>query len=85
MNSRTSVPLIYNLFPRHFAAIDEWAGILPHARDLGFTAVFVNPFHETGFSGSLYSIKDYFRLNPLFLRKGQPRAVKRGWTLSWTR
>lgn len=71
VNSRTSVPLIYNLFPRHFAAIDEWAGILPHARDLGFTAVFVNPFHETGFSGSLYSIKDYFRLNPLFLRKGQ--------------
>jgi starch synthase (maltosyl-transferring) len=65
---------MYNLFPRHFVAIDEWTGALPHARDMAFNAVFVNPFHETGFSGSLYSIKDYFRLNPLFLRKGQDPA-----------
>ena len=38
---------------------------------MAFTAVFVNPFHETGISGSLYSVKDYFRLNPLFLDKGR--------------
>jgi starch synthase (maltosyl-transferring) len=71
VNVQTSVPLIYNLFPRHFPTVDDWAAVLPRVREMGFSAVFVNPFHETGFSGSLYSIKDYFRLNPLFLRKGR--------------
>jgi starch synthase (maltosyl-transferring) len=65
------VPIIYNLFPRHLPSIDDWSGIIPHIKEMAFNAVFVNPFHETGFSGSLYAIKDYFRLNPLFLRKGQ--------------
>jgi starch synthase (maltosyl-transferring) len=36
-----------------------------------FNNVFVNPFHETGFSGSLYSVKNYYRLNPIFLKKGE--------------
>jgi starch synthase (maltosyl-transferring) len=31
---------------------------------MGFTWIFVNPFHETGLSGSLYSVKDYYRLDP---------------------
>jgi starch synthase (maltosyl-transferring) len=62
---------MYNLFPRYFTAIDEWSSAIPAIAAMGFNALFVNPFHETGFSGSLYSIKDYFRLNPLFLRKGQ--------------
>jgi starch synthase (maltosyl-transferring) len=65
------VPIIYNLFPRHLGPIDSWSAVIPHVREMAFNAVFVNPFHETGFSGSLYAIKDYFRLNPLFLRKGQ--------------
>jgi starch synthase (maltosyl-transferring) len=65
------VPVIYNLFPRHLGPIDAWSAVIPHIREMGFNAVFVNPFHETGFSGSLYAIKDYFRINPLFLRKGQ--------------
>lgn len=74
MSNRTSAPLIYNLFPRYFTFIDEWNPALSHVKEMGFTAVFVNPFHETGFSGSLYAVKDYFRLNPLFLRKGQRPA-----------
>lgn len=70
-------PLIYNLFPRHLNSIDEWSSVLPHIREMAFTSVFVNPFHETGFSGSLYAVKDYFRLNPLFLRRGaDPADVK---------
>jgi starch synthase (maltosyl-transferring) len=71
VSPRDFVPIIYNLFPRHFHSIDEWSGAIAHIKEMGFNAVFVNPFHETGFSGSLYAIKDYFRLNPLFLRKGQ--------------
>lgn len=67
-------PLIYNLFPRHFSTIDEWSGTVPHVKGMGFNALFVNPFHEAGFSGSLYAVKDYFRLNSLFLRTGQDPA-----------
>jgi starch synthase (maltosyl-transferring) len=74
VKSRVSAPLIYNLFPRHLASIDDWNHAVPHVKEMGFTAVFVNPFHETGFSGSLYAVKDYFRLNPLFLKAGQNGA-----------
>jgi starch synthase (maltosyl-transferring) len=38
---------------------------------MGFNWIFVNPFHETGLSGSLYAIKNYYQLNPLFLKPGQ--------------
>ena len=41
--------------------------IISHVKDMGFNAIYVNPFHETGFSGSLYAVKDYYRLNPAFL------------------
>ena len=68
------IPLIYNLFPRYYRTIEEWCGAVPHIAAMAFTAVFVNPFHETGFSGSLYSVKDYFRLNPLFLEPGADGA-----------
>ncbi len=33
---------------------------------MGFNAVYINPFHYPGFSGSLYAVKDYYRLNPRF-------------------
>ncbi len=33
---------------------------------MGFNAIFLNPIHYTGFSGSLYAVKDYYRFNPLF-------------------
>jgi starch synthase (maltosyl-transferring) len=68
------VPLVYNLFPRHFSAIDEWKECVDHMAAMKFNTVFVNPFHETGFSGSLYAVKDYYRLNPYFLRPGQDPA-----------
>ena len=70
MKNQKEIPLIYNLFPRHFATINEWSESIAHIKDMGFNAIFVNPFHETGFSGSLYAVKDYYRLNPLFLQSG---------------
>lgn len=63
--------LIYNLFPRFFHHIYEWIDFLPHVAEMGFNAIFVNPFFETGFSGSLYAVKDYYKINPLFLMKGE--------------
>ena len=71
MSAVHTTPLIYNLFPRHFKSIDDWSSAVPHIRDTGFTWVFVNPFHATGFSGSLYAVQDYYKLNPYFLKMGQ--------------
>ena len=58
---------IYNLFPLLAGTFSKWDPHLERARDLGFDWVFVNPIHYPGFSGSLYSVKDYFRLNHLLV------------------
>jgi starch synthase (maltosyl-transferring) len=68
--NKKQVPLIFNLFPRYFNTIDDWKDVVPHIVEMGFNWIFVNPFHETGFSGSLYAVKNYYQLNPLFLKKG---------------
>jgi starch synthase (maltosyl-transferring) len=57
---------IYNLFPLLAGDIAAWRNELPRIAAMGFNCVFVNPFHLPGFSGSLYAVKDYYRLNPLF-------------------
>lgn len=59
-------PRIYNLFPLLAGDIAGWTRELPRIAEMGFNWVWVNPFHYPGFSGSLYAVKDYFRLNPLF-------------------
>ncbi len=59
-------PRLYNLFPSLVGPVERWAEHLPRIAAMGFDWVFVNPFHETGDSGSLYAVKDYYRLNPLF-------------------
>ena len=59
-------PRIYNLFPSLVGSVERWTRHLPRIAAMGFDWVFVNPFHETGYSGSLYAVKDYYRLNPLF-------------------
>jgi starch synthase (maltosyl-transferring) len=40
---------------------------------MGFDWIWINPFHYPGFSGSLYAVKDYYRLNPLF-RNGKAKS-----------
>jgi starch synthase (maltosyl-transferring) len=57
---------IYNLFPTLVGSIDAWQAELPRIAAMHFNAVYVNPFHAPGFSGSLYAVKHYDRLNPLF-------------------
>ena len=59
-------PRIYNLFPLLVGKVSAWRAELPRIAQLGFDWVYVNPFHETGGSGSLYAIKDPFRLDPRF-------------------
>ena len=62
-----NIPLIYNLFPRLVGTIDQWTEHLSRAASMGFNWLYVNPISCPGRSGSLYSIYDYYRLNPDFL------------------
>ncbi|MBS1229681.1 MAG: hypothetical protein H6R17_2958 [Proteobacteria bacterium] len=61
----TCGPRIYNLFPLLCGSIRQWEDHLPRIAAMGFDWVYLNPFHYPGFSGSLYAVKDYYRINDL--------------------
>ncbi|HEX8905870.1 MAG TPA: alpha-amylase family glycosyl hydrolase, partial [Longimicrobiaceae bacterium] len=63
-------PLIYNLFPRLVGPTTRWPEHAARAAAMGFDWLYLNPWQYPGFSGSLYAIKDYRRLNPLFVPQG---------------
>ena len=58
-------PRIYNLFPLLCGSIRQWEDHLPRIAAMGFNWVYLNPFHFPGFSGSLYAVKDYYRIHDL--------------------
>jgi len=58
-------PRIYNLFPTLAGPISAWPAHLARMAAMRFDWVYVNPFHATGGSNSLYAVADYYRLNPL--------------------
>jgi len=58
---------IYNLFPPLAGQLSDWQPHLTRAAELGFDWIFVNPIQKLGESGSLYSIADYFQINPNWL------------------
>jgi len=62
--TQTVGPRIYNLFPLLAGALPQWTSHLERAQRLGFDWLFVNSFHYAGYSGSLYSIKDYYAIDP---------------------
>lgn len=66
---------IYNLFPLLAGNVRNWTPHLSRAAGLGFDWVFVNPIQYPGYSGSLYSIKDYFRFNPLIVDSENPKQA----------
>jgi len=43
---------------------------------MGFNWVFVNPIQQPGASRSLYSIADYFQINPILLDPGSPASAE---------
>jgi starch synthase (maltosyl-transferring) len=63
-------PLVYNLFPRLVGPTTRWAEHARRAREMEFQWLYLNPWHYPGFSGSLYAVKDFRRLNPIFLPAG---------------
>lgn len=58
---------IYNLFPPLAGRVQQWKPHLERAADMGFNWIFVNPIQMLGRSGSLYSIKDYFTIDPAWV------------------
>lgn len=60
-------PIIYNLFPRLVGHMERWPEHGARAKAMGFDWLFINPIQYPGFSGSLYAVKDFYRLNPLFI------------------
>ncbi len=58
--------ILYNLFPLLAGPFHRWQPHLTRAGAMGFNWVYVNPIQRLGNSGSLYSIADYFELNPVF-------------------
>lgn len=59
--------LIYNLFPLLAGPCRSWEPHFERAAAMGFDWLFINPVQKPGSSGSLYSIADYFQLNPLLI------------------
>jgi starch synthase (maltosyl-transferring) len=59
-------PRIYNLFPLLAGRVRAWHDHLDRIAAMGFDWIYVNAFHYPGFSGSLYAVKDPYRLNDLF-------------------
>ncbi len=70
-----SPALIYNLFPLLAGPLPGWKPHLERAAQMGFNWIFINPVSEPGFSGSLYSVKDYFSLNPALI---EPSSSAKG-------
>lgn len=58
---------LYNMFPRIVGSMPRWEEQIDRIKDMGFNAIWVNPFHYSGFSGSLYSPKDYYRIAEIFI------------------
>lgn len=58
-------PRVYNVFPLLAGPLPRWRPHLERARSMEFQWIFINPVQATGASGSLYSIADYYAVNPL--------------------
>ncbi len=56
-------PIIYNLFPRLAGPFKNWGSHLERAAGMGFNWLYINPIQECGFSGSMYAIKNHYRID----------------------
>jgi starch synthase (maltosyl-transferring) len=66
--------IIYNVFPLLAGPFSKWEPHLQRAASMGFNWIFVNPIQLPGESGSLYSISDYFSINPLLVDEESEKA-----------
>src|ERR1017187_5989426 len=66
--------IVYNLFPLLAGPFPKWVPHIERAAAMGFDWLFVNPVQRPGASGSIYSIADYFELNPALIEPTDPRS-----------
>ncbi len=59
--------ILYNLFPLLAGPLNRWEPHFKRAAAMGFNWAFINPIQRPGASRSLYSIADYFAINPALL------------------
>src|SRR5438309_6600994 len=59
--------ILYNLFPLLAGPLNRWEPHFKRAAAMGFNWAFINPIQRPGASRSLYSIADYFEINPALL------------------
>lgn len=62
--------LIYNFFPRLGGPFDRWEHHFERIASMGFNWLYFNPIFYPGFSGSLYAVKDFGRLDPVICPDG---------------
>jgi len=70
MADRPAGPLLYTLFPRLAGTLPQWLKHSARAQQLGFSWIHLNPIQATGTSKSLYSIKDFYSVDPDFIPEG---------------
>ncbi len=63
---------LYHLFPLLAGPFGRWNVHFTRAAAMGFDWVYVNPIQKLGASCSLYSIADYFQLNPALVDPENP-------------
>jgi starch synthase (maltosyl-transferring) len=64
--------IIYNLFPLLAGKLSHWKPHIERVADMGCDWIFVNPIQKSGMSGSLYSIVDYFHIDPRIVAADSP-------------
>ena len=76
MSSAEAPPIIYNLFPRLAGTFDQWGVHLERAASMGFDWAFINPIQDCGYSGSMYAIRDHYKVDPCYLEPGSRRPAE---------
>ena len=69
-----SSAVFYNIYPQSFYdtnadGIGDLNGVrakLPYIRDMGFTAVWLNPFYKSPFRDAGYDIADFYKVAPRY-------------------
>jgi starch synthase (maltosyl-transferring) len=77
MSSAEKPPIIYNLFPRLIGPFTKWGDHLERAASMGFNWIFINPIQDCGYSGSMYAIKDHYRIDRRYLNPGSRLSEKK--------
>lgn len=72
--------IIYNLFPTLLGEIKNWQNHLDRIAKMGFNWIYINPYHLPGKSGSLYSVKDYYKYHPMLKGKASDKTAEKNLT-----